>query len=610
VTARLRVSVLMPAHGQAELIPRAVYSLLAQSVRDWELVVIDDGSPDDVGAALAPLDGDERVRLLRCARNGGLGAALNAGLEAALAPIVAYLPCDDVLHAGHLEGLLAVLDADPGAIAAVAGHDGLDDPVLQLVQVAHRRTEDRWVERPELESDDLGLLLWDRLRARGRFAATGATTCAWTAHAGQRHRAIRESCDGGLNVFRRRYRIAEPLRFHSSETGLVDEVARYATERARMPPADGMRVVLAGELAYNPERVVALEDHGHRLCGLWIDDPLGFNTIGPLPFGGVEDLDPRAPRSELRRVGAEVVYAQLNWRAVPLAHALLDAGVPMVWHFKEAPQRSIVRGEWELLAELHERATGVIYATDLERRWFEAALPGRRDPAWTLVMDGDLPRARVQEGPVRPRLSAADGIPRLALLGRPAGADPAFLGELAAAGVELHAHGVARSPLGRAWLAEAQRATGGGLVEHPAVGPEDWVGVLSRYDGGLLHRFRSENGGDVRRATWDDLNVPARVPTLLAAGVPLVQQASPGAAVHTQDLIRATGAGLLHDAAEDLAAALREEAATGAARARALAVRGDFAFEAHAGRLSAFLRAVAATSSSARSTVAWERPAG
>jgi glycosyltransferase involved in cell wall biosynthesis len=322
VTARPRVSVLMPAYGQAEFIPRALASLLAQDVRDWELVVIDDGSPDDVHAALGAVAGDERVRLRRRACSGGLGAALNEGLSAARAPVVAYLPCDDLMLTGHLAALLAILDADAGVVAAVAAHDGEQDPILQLVQVAHRSTADRWLERHVLESDDLGMLFWNLLRSRGRFAHTATTTCRWSAHAGQRHRAIRESCDGGLNVFRKRYGIRQPLRFHSSETGLADEVARYAADRARRPSgksADGLRVVLAGELAYNPERVIALEEHGHRLFGLWIDDPLGFNTVGPLPFGGVEDLDPRFPRAELRRVGADVVYALLNAVGAALA---------------------------------------------------------------------------------------------------------------------------------------------------------------------------------------------------------------------------------------------------------------------------------------------------
>ncbi len=76
----------MPVFDQAAFVPRAIGSLLAQDVEDWELVVVDDGSP----APLAnPLPDDPRVISLRHERNRGLGTALNTGLDQALAGRVA-----------------------------------------------------------------------------------------------------------------------------------------------------------------------------------------------------------------------------------------------------------------------------------------------------------------------------------------------------------------------------------------------------------------------------------------------------------------------------------------------------------------------------------------
>lgn len=71
---------------------------------------------------------------------------------------------------------------------------------LQLVQVLHPRTPDRWTERDVLEADDLDLLFFSRLRRRGPSASTATVTCEWWDHPDQRHKAIRESCDGGLNT--------------------------------------------------------------------------------------------------------------------------------------------------------------------------------------------------------------------------------------------------------------------------------------------------------------------------------------------------------------------------------------------------------------------------
>ena len=596
-----RVAVLVPVHDQSAFLPRALDGLLAQHLTDWEAVVLDDGSPDpeavrEVVAALP----DRRVRLLRRPVNRGLGATLNAGLDATAAPLVAYLPADDVWTADHLTALVSAL-ADPGVALARTGlTEPAGTPYAQLVQVAHRRTPDRWTERAELETDDLDRLLWARVRTRGRTAGTGSVTCTWTRHPGQRSQAIRESTDGGLNVFRSRYRVAQPLRFASTDGGEVDEVARYARFRAQQhPPADGLSVLLVGELAFNPERVLALRERGHRLTGLWTTDGLGDATVGPLPFGHVPDLDRDRWPDAVRELRPDVAWAQLNWRAVPFAHAVQSAfpDLPFVWHFKEAPQRSVLRGEWPLLAELVRRADACLFATDEERDWFAAALRGRVDPGRLGVLDGDLPKRDWLDAPLSRKLSADDGAPHTAVVGRPAGLDAAWVLDLARRGVHTHLYGQVRAPGPKGawtgWLAEALETAPEHVHVHPAVGPEGWVAELSRYDAGWLHRFTSGNGGDLRRASWDDLNSPARLPVLLAAGLPVLQQANPGSTVSVERVLRRDGTGLFYRSADEVAAALADELAAGREAAAALAVREEHTFDAHADRLLELFASVA-----------------
>jgi glycosyltransferase involved in cell wall biosynthesis len=566
-----RVSVLMPTYAQAAFLPRAVASLLAQDLGDWELVVVDDGAPDDVATALAPFADDPRITAHRLPANRGLGAALNEGLKRSGGPLVAYLPSDDVLHADHLSALAGALE-DPSVVLA-RSRCRPAAPSLQLVQVMHRRTADRWTERAKLESDDLELLFFDRLRARGREARIERVTCEWTQHPAQRHRAIASRCDGGLNVFRSRYRVREPLRFHSSDGGRVDEVARYARFRSagRAPrDPDGLRILLAGELAFNPERVLAFEERGHELLGLWIDDPLGFNTVGPLPFGHVRDLDSVV---DIEAARPDVVYALLNWRMVPLAHAILEArtGTPLVFHYKEAPQRSIARGEWPLLAEVVTRADAVVLSSREMRAWFEASLPGRLDPARTLVLDGDLPKRDWLDAEPSPRLSGRDGQIHTVLAGRPYGFDGGLRDGLHARGVRLHVH-----------------------AGPSAVGPEDWVRVLSRYDAGWLHPVRARNRGDARLAAWDDLNLPGRIPMLLAAGLPLILPRNACGELHAaQAFAESVGAAILYEDLDDLAAQLRDAAVLERRRAAAWAAREEVTFDRHADRLVALLRSVA-----------------
>src|SRR5919198_6646006 len=75
-----RVSVLMPTYDHAHFILRAIDSLLAQTLTDWELIIVDDGSPDDTADLVKPYLADERIRYHRLEGNAGLGTALNYAL--------------------------------------------------------------------------------------------------------------------------------------------------------------------------------------------------------------------------------------------------------------------------------------------------------------------------------------------------------------------------------------------------------------------------------------------------------------------------------------------------------------------------------------------------
>lgn len=89
------VSVLMPAYNARRYVAEAIGSVLAQTWRDFELLIIDDGSTDDTAAILARhAAADPRVRVLS-RRNGGIGAALNDGLVQARGELVARMDADD-----------------------------------------------------------------------------------------------------------------------------------------------------------------------------------------------------------------------------------------------------------------------------------------------------------------------------------------------------------------------------------------------------------------------------------------------------------------------------------------------------------------------------------
>ena len=111
---RVRLSVLLPAKNAAATVELAVRSVLTQTVRDFELLAIDDGSTDDTRARLDALAAvDPRLRVLS-SDDRGLVAALNLGLAHARAPLIARMDADDESHPERFAVSLAALEANPG----------------------------------------------------------------------------------------------------------------------------------------------------------------------------------------------------------------------------------------------------------------------------------------------------------------------------------------------------------------------------------------------------------------------------------------------------------------------------------------------------------------
>lgn len=113
--SRPDVSVIMPTFNRLEWLRAAIDSVFAQTHRDWELVVIDDGSgapTRDYLRALAET-GDERIKVMFRAHCGNPPLARNVALRAARGEYVAFLDSDDLWVPGKLERQLASLRARP-----------------------------------------------------------------------------------------------------------------------------------------------------------------------------------------------------------------------------------------------------------------------------------------------------------------------------------------------------------------------------------------------------------------------------------------------------------------------------------------------------------------
>lgn len=111
--SRPRVSVVIPAFNYGRFIGSTLECLQAQTLPDWEAIVVDDGSTDDTTQVVESYAGeDARIRLVR-QPNSGPGAARNNGIRHSRAPFVQFLDADDLLETRKLERHAARLEAEP-----------------------------------------------------------------------------------------------------------------------------------------------------------------------------------------------------------------------------------------------------------------------------------------------------------------------------------------------------------------------------------------------------------------------------------------------------------------------------------------------------------------
>ena len=110
-----QVSVIIPTYNRRAFVLEAIQSVLIQTYRSFELIVVDDGSEDNTRAALRPMALAGRVTYLHQA-NRGVSAARNAGLARAGGSLIAFLDSDDLWQPQKLARQVAFMDAHPDAM--------------------------------------------------------------------------------------------------------------------------------------------------------------------------------------------------------------------------------------------------------------------------------------------------------------------------------------------------------------------------------------------------------------------------------------------------------------------------------------------------------------
>lgn len=164
----------MPVHNGARFLREAIDSVLAQTFRDLELLVVDDDSSDD-SVAIARQYADARVRVLSGHGRHGLAGTLNVGLNAAAGRYVARLDQDDVAHLDRIDKQVAFLNRRPD-VALVGSLARLVDEAARDIGTVRRPLSPagiRWyslVENPLIHSSVMFRL--DVARGLGGYDAT------------------------------------------------------------------------------------------------------------------------------------------------------------------------------------------------------------------------------------------------------------------------------------------------------------------------------------------------------------------------------------------------------------------------------------------------------
>jgi GT2 family glycosyltransferase len=303
VPATPRVSVLLPVRDARPFLAACLASLEAQTLADFEIVAVDDGSRDGSAELLAATARrDPRLRLLRQPRRG-LVAALNRGLEACRAPYVARLDADDLAARRRLELQAGALDADPALAvvscrvrhfpsAAVGGGFRIYERWLNRLLSHEQIVRERFIESP---------LPHPSVMARRRVLEAAG---------GYRDRGWPEDYDLWLRLaaagmrFRKLPRCLVGWRAHPGRLTHTDR--RYAVERFLACKAHHLA---RGPLAGRRPLVWGAGQTGRRLAKhLEREDaaPLAFLDIDPKKIGGQLRRQPVVAADELPRLLLEL----------------------------------------------------------------------------------------------------------------------------------------------------------------------------------------------------------------------------------------------------------------------------------------------------------------
>lgn len=165
------VSVIVPVYGVEAYLEKCVRSILTQDMDDFELILVDDGSPDACGEICDRFaEQDKRVQTIH-KENGGLSDARNAGIDAAKGEYLSFIDADDFVEPTYLSYLLSLMRAATGCKVCQANHfverNGKSGPAYPTEETTVFSTRNAY--EAVLYHDRVDVSAWGKLYHRSVF---------------------------------------------------------------------------------------------------------------------------------------------------------------------------------------------------------------------------------------------------------------------------------------------------------------------------------------------------------------------------------------------------------------------------------------------------------
>ena len=167
------LSIIVPVYKVENYLESCVYSIINQTLTNFELILVDDGSPDRSSEICDQLGKtDDRIKVVH-KDNGGVSSARNIGLNLASGKWVTFIDADDCISPNFIEGLFAPIFDDNSEVQFVQGGckcwDGL----------SNYRVEQSYIDYCSNNASGIRYCSCFPQRARNRYCLPDSNSCAW-----------------------------------------------------------------------------------------------------------------------------------------------------------------------------------------------------------------------------------------------------------------------------------------------------------------------------------------------------------------------------------------------------------------------------------------------